>query len=197
MLGVFARPPREGRVKTRLIPDLGARLATAVYRHCLAHSLRIAAESGLAYRLFLSEAGDDPLFAELPVHLQQGTDLGARMAQALSTLCHESVAGGMIIGSDCLDLDADYLRRAATALAQHDLVLAPAEDGGYALIGCRQPLPELFTDIEWGGSQVLATTLARAAAAGRRVCRLETVRDVDRLADVEHYPELRRLLTSR
>ena len=165
MLGVFARPPREGRVKTRLIPDLGARLATAVYRHCLAHSLRIAAESGLAYRLFLSEAGDDPLFAELPVHLQQGTDLGARMAQALSTLCHESGAGGLIIGSDCLDLDADYLRRAATALAQYDLVLA--------------------------------TTLARAAAAGLRVCRLETVRDVDRLADVEHYPELRRLLTSR
>ena len=119
------------------------------------------------------------------------------MAQAMSILCHESDAGGLIIGSDCLDLDADYLRRAAAALADHDLVLAPAEDGGYALIGCRQTLPELVTDIEWGGNQVLATTLARAASLRRRVCRLETVRDVDRLADVEHYPELRRLLTSR
>ncbi len=149
------------------------------------------------YRLFLSEAGEDPLFAGLPVNLQRGSDLGARMAQAMSILCRESDTGGMIIGSDCLDLDADYLRRAADALADHDLVVAPAEDGGYALIGCRQSLPELFTDIEWGGREVLATTLARAATLGLRACRLETVRDVDRLADVEHYPELRRLLTSR
>ena len=197
-LGVFARPPREGRVKTRLIPDIGAEAATEVYRHCLAHALCIAADSGLDYRLFLSEAGDDPLFAKLPVSLQQGDDLGARMATALATLCYETGVGGLVIGSDCLDLDADYLRRAALALAEHDLVLAPAQDGGYALIGCRQPpVPALFEDIEWGGDQVLATTLARARTLDQSVCLLESVRDVDRLADVEHYPELRRLLTSR
>ncbi len=196
-LGIFARPPREGRVKTRLIPDLGAALATEIYRHCLAHTLRVALDSGLACHLFLSESGDDPSFADFPVSLQQGGDLGERMASALSQLCRESDAGGIIIGSDCLYLDADYLRRAAAALASHDLVLAPAEDGGYALIGCRQPPAVLFEDIEWGGNRVLATTLARAEALKLRVCQLERVRDVDRLADVEHYPELRRLLTSR
>ncbi len=196
-LGVFARPPRPGRVKTRLIPDLGAATATEIYRFCLSHTLQIAADSGLEFSLFLSEAGEHPLFEGLPTRLQQGADLGARMAQALSILCRESNAGGLIIGSDCLDLDAAYLRRAAAALAEHDLVLAPAVDGGYALIGCRQPAPALFTDIEWGSDRVLATTLARAEALDLRVCQLASVRDVDRLADVEHYPELRRLLTPR
>ena len=196
-LGVFARPPRVGRVKTRLIPDLGAQMATEVYRFCLAHTLRIADDSGLSFLLFLSEAGDDPLFAGLPIRLQQGDDLGARMAQALSVLCLESKAGGLVIGSDCLDLDVAYLQRAAAALDDHDLVLAPALDGGYALIGCRHPAPALFDDIEWGSNRVLAETLARAEELDLKVCLLDRVRDVDRLADVEHYPELRRLLTSR
>ena len=196
-LGVFARPPHPGRVKTRLIPDIGAAAATEVYRHCLEYTLKIATESKLEFSLFLSEAGEDALFAGLPTRVQRGDDLGDRMQRALAELLAEGADGAMLIGSDCLDLRADSLQRAADLLRDNDLVLAPAHDGGYALIGCRQAHPDLFENIAWGSAAVLATTLERAARLGYRVGRLETVRDVDRLRDLEHYPELRRLLPSR
>ena len=118
------------------------------------------------------------------------------MFNAFKSLLRESDQGAIIIGSDCLDLTPGHLREAARALGNHDLVLAPALDGGYALIGCNRVDPELFRNIHWSTDRVLQQTLGRAESIGYRVCLLETLRDIDTLPDVENYPELLALVKS-
>ncbi len=195
-LGIFARPPHPGRVKTRLIPDLGADKAAVVYRHCLEHTLAVAHRAGLEYQLFLSEDSDDDLFSDEPVARQQGADLGDRMHHALRALLAGGASGALITGSDCLDLRPAHLRRAAQALATSDVVVIPALDGGYALIGCREADPALFARVDWSTGRVLRQTLANAERLGLRLAQLDAVRDIDTLADLEHYPQLLRLVAS-
>ena len=195
-LGIFAKPPRPGLVKTRLGAEIGADKAARIYRYCLEHTLAVAQDSNLDYRVFLSEPGDDDCFQDEVYTLQRGADLGARMYNALQSLLRDSEHGAILTGSDCIDLTRRHLHEAARALSSHELVLMPAIDGGYALIGCSQPRPELFSGIDWSTEQVLRQTLDRARALDFRVCLLETVRDIDTLADVENYPELLALVRS-
>jgi rSAM/selenodomain-associated transferase 1 len=195
-VGIFARPPRPGRVKTRLIPDVGADKAARIYRYCLEYSLAVARQSGLEYRLYLSEASDDELFQDEEHRMQKGDDLGARMFNALKEMLTSSTDGAIIIGSDCLDMSPRHLHLAAQALADHELVLVPAVDGGYALIGCSSINPELFRNVDWSTGDVLQQTIDNAERLGQRVSLLETVRDIDTLQDLEHYPELLALITS-
>ncbi len=195
-LGIFAKPPYPGLVKTRLIADIGAEKAASIYRYCLEHTLALARDSGFDYRIFLSEACDDDCFQDDVYTLQRGADLGERMFYALKSLLQESDGGAMLIGSDCIDLTRGHLREAARALRSHELVLAPAIDGGYALIGCSQVHPDLFRGVAWSTERVLEQTLERARELGYRVCLLETLRDIDTLRDIENYPELLALVKS-
>jgi len=195
-VGVFARPPVPGLVKTRLLADIGAARATRVYRYCLDHALDVARHSGLDYMVYLSEESAEAPFNDERYRLQRGKDLGARMFNALQDMLDEGSPAAMIMGSDCLDLEADRLQQAAQALASHELVLVPAADGGFALIGCREANPNLFTAVQWGSSGVLEQTLANARQLRYRVSLLETVRDIDTLQDLELYPELLALIAS-
>ena len=195
-LGIFAKPPYPGLVKTRLIPEIGADSAALVYRYCLQHALNIANDSEIAHTVFLSEACDDALFRTVSCRMQQGVDLGARMLHAFEAMLSDDVEAAIIIGSDCLDLDSSHLTQAAEALIEHEIVLQPAVDGGYTLIGCRRAEPELFVQVEWSSERVLQQTLVNADRLNYRVCLLETVRDIDRLQDLDHYPELLSLITS-
>ena len=193
-LAVFAKPPRAGLVKTRLIPDLGAENAARVYRHCLQHVLDVARKSGLDYRVYLSEPDDNPVFETHPVQYQSGNDLGERMYNALCEMLRSNSAGAIIVGSDCLDIEVGHLEAAAQALIDHELVLMPAFDGGYALIGCRVVDTALFEQVDWSTAEVLRQTTANANALGYRTRLLETVRDIDTLQDMEPYPELLSLI---
>jgi len=195
-VGIFAKPPQPGLVKTRLIPEIGPAKAASVYRFCLEYALELARHSGLDYQLYLSQDSDDELFQEEQYSMQKGRDLGARMLHAFTDLLAANSDGAIIIGSDCLDLTIGHLQAAAQALADHELVLLPAIDGGYALIGCTRVNPELFKDVAWSTEQVLAQTLANAERLNYRVSLLETVRDIDTLQDLEQYPELLALITS-
>ncbi len=195
-VGIFAKPPLPGRVKTRLIPDIGANKAADVYRYCLEYSLAVAEQSGLDYRLFVSENCDESLIQEHDYALQKGPDLGARMFNALSDMLLRSRDGAIIIGSDCLDINPAHIRRAAEALADHELVLQPAVDGGYVLIGCSRIDPALFSHVRWSTQEVLTQTMANAESLNYRVALLETLRDIDTLRDLEHYPELLALIAS-
>jgi rSAM/selenodomain-associated transferase 1 len=183
-------------VKTRLIPDIGADKAARVYRYCLEYTLEVARKSGLEFHLYLSEVYDDELLQDEEYSVQKGRDLGARMFNAIKDLLVTSTDGVIIIGSDCLDISPGHLLQAARELADHELVLLPALDGGYALIGCTNVDPELFQNINWGSDQVLAQTLTRAEKLDYRVSLLETVRDIDTLQDLEQYPELLALIAS-
>jgi len=194
LIQIFAKPPVNGKVKTRLIPDIGAEKATEVYRYCLSQTLDLIHATSFDYEIWLGEESNDPVFKQ-QCHLQQGEDLGARMFHALNRGLHTNPEDSVIlIGSDCLDLRQQQLSQAAEALENHDLVLLPCFDGGFAMIGCRKIDPALFDSVEWSSENVLAQTLKNAEALDYRVHLLETVRDIDTLADLNHYPALRALI---
>ncbi len=195
LIQVFARPPVAGKVKTRLIPDLGADKATDVYRYCLRQTLTLLNSSALDFEIWLSEAGVDPLFTQHSTQLQQGADLGARMYHALQhRLDSHQDDSVILIGTDCLDLNHNHFTASIDTLKTHDLVLLPCFDGGFAMIGCRRIEPLIFAGVEWGSGQVLEKTLQNAKALDYKTAILETVRDIDTLSDLNHYPALRKLV---
>jgi len=168
---VFAREARAGRVKTRLIPLLGAEGAARLYARLVRCALATARDARL---------GEVTLWS---TRRQRGADLGARMHHAF-VLGLRRADRVILIGSDCPALRAAHLRRAARWLAGGaDAVLAPAEDGGYALVALRRLSPRLFEGIDWGGPRVMAQTRARLAALGWRWRELPEVWDVDRPQD--------------
>ena len=197
LIQIFARPPIEGQVKTRLIADLGERLATDIYRYCLDYTINLARQSGIEFQIWLSEESDDPVFQGQDCRLQKGADLGSRMLQAISSQLRQQTSANakvILIGSDCLDMTKHHLQQAIEALGRNDMVLLPALDGGYALIGCRRIEAQIFANVAWGSGDVYGQTLRNAGELGYQVLSLETVRDIDTLRDVNHYAELTRIL---
>lgn len=192
---VMAKSPRPGLAKTRLVPALGADGAARLAARMLQHALAEAVASGIG-PVALSAAPDehDELLcsaaaaAGAVIAPQGDGDLGARMARAAAA-AHASGRAVLILGTDAPALDAAMLRAAAAALhAGNDVVLVPAHDGGYALIGLQRPLPQLFDGIAWSTPQVLAQTQAAAAACGAHVALLPPVYDIDEPADLVHLP---------
>jgi uncharacterized protein len=178
---VFAKAPVAGRVKTRLIPALGADGAAALARDMLERTLSEALASGLEVEL----VGDpDPAgwYRGPPVRLSaQGPgDLGARLARAAA----RTRPPMLLIGTDCPELDRARLAAAAAALARVPAVLIPALDGGYVLLGLARSHPSLFEGIAWGGPEVAAATLARLRALGWPVEVGAPLRDIDSPADL-------------
>ncbi len=120
----------------------------------------------------------------LTVHRQAEGDLGQRMHLALLHAC--STGFGILVGTDCPGVDASYLRQAMQALADGaDVVLGPVEDGGYVLIGLRQPCAPLFADMVWSTDSVFQTTCARAQQMQLQTVVLKPLWDVDRPEDVD------------
>ena len=197
LIQLFAKPPVEGKVKTRLIPDLGIAKATQVYRYCLQYTLDLVRKSGYRYQIWLTDKTRDSIFNAEPYHLQQGTNLGSRMWQAIDSQLRESKhtqSEILLIGSDCLDLNYFHFQQAISALSTHDIVLTPAHDGGFALIGCRVIDAQLFNRVKWGSNEVFIQTVNNAQSLGYQISILESVRDIDTLEDLSHYPELLSLI---
>lgn len=192
---VFAKAPVSGRVKTRLIPALGAVGAARLARYLLDHTLEQArlAELGTVElcaspALATPDWADYSLSPEVECSAQGDGDLGARLARAAQRHLVQAVRV-LLIGADCPALSARRLRAAAAALNAHDAVLYPALDGGYVLLGLRADHPSLFTAIPWSTAQVAALTLARMQTLGLHVWVGETLPDIDAPADLIHLPE--------
>jgi len=187
-VAVFARAPVPGEVKTRLIPALGAAGAAALQRQLTARALATACALPNA-RVTLWVAGDTehPFIVDVAarhdvtIAAQIGDDLGARMHHAFATAARPL----LLIGTDCPQMRIDDLAEAAAALATHDVVLQPASDGGYVLIGLTRPQPTLFDSISWGEASVFALTQERIAAAGLRCALRPTLDDLDTAADLQ------------
>lgn len=188
ILQIFAKAPIPGQVKTRLIPKLGPKGATNLHKQLVKHCLQKF--NGLfSIQLWCAPDEYHPFFQacqsefSISLHRQQGADLGERMAYALA-----SAAPAVLIGSDCPSLNAQNIHDAFSALQQgNPVVLAPAEDGGYVLIGMQQLVPEILIDMPWGESQVLTETRARLLKLGQHWQELPTQWDVDRAEDVERW----------
>jgi hypothetical protein len=183
---VFARAPLAGRVKTRLAPRLGAAGAARLHARLIRGVVHTALEARCG-PVELHVTRCHRFFGSLntKVRLQRGRDLGERMHHALRSALRRH-RSAILIGADCPSLTAADLRRAARWLkGGADLVLAPAEDGGYALIGARRISPAVFANVEWGSAQVLATTVKNLVRARLSHRLLRTVWDVDRPEDLE------------
>lgn len=185
-IAVFAKVPEAGAVKTRLIPALGAVGAAALHEHLIAATLAKANSLGDA-AVCLWLAGDAARYAAprgTALAQQQGADLGAKMAHAFAATLARSRACALI-GSDCPALQPRHLRQAFDLLAGHDVVINPADDGGYVLIALKVPQPRLFEGIPWGGPKVLELTRARIAGLGLHAAFLPSLPDLDTPEDLE------------
>ena len=184
-LSIFARLPVPGKVKTRLIPAVGEEGAARIYARLLAHTVEVARASGLDFELRVTggevAAFHDLFGAETQVVDQGGGDLGEKMARV--------DAPALLIGSDCPGLSVPLLQAAAGALADRRVVLGPANDGGYYLIGFTEPVPFLFEDMEWSTPRVLPETLTRLAARGHGPAILPELADIDTPEDLAQWPE--------
>ena len=196
VLVIFARDPVPGRVKTRLIPALGEEGACVLHLKLLQRTLQAATRCpDVTVELWTDTKKPSTtlssILARYPVkqRYQQPGDLGQRMQHAISDVLDRSTAV-VLIGSDCPDWCSQDLIQAFGHLRQHDVVLAPAMDGGYVLIGCRRKAPELFSGISWGTDQVCEQTISRLRLLGMDWRELPAHPDIDTEADLKLVPEL-------
>ncbi len=186
----FAKAPRPGCVKTRMQPTLDAEACAALHRRLVTYTFDTLSQMQLcAFELWADEPRYDGFFAGLrprrPVRRQHGTNLGARMYHALATALADH-ARVVLVGSDCPFLNATHIEEALARLrAGDDVVLGPAVDGGYVLIGARRVDRVLFSDIPWGTAGVLAATRGQLQALGWRWSELAPLADIDTAADLE------------
>jgi hypothetical protein len=178
-------------VKTRLGREIGFSEATVVYRELAEQQLRrvpgdCRTEVHYAPRGAAGEVRQW-LGSGFTYRVQRGGDLGERLDRAFDQGFRRGYGPVIAIGSDCPELDEDCLRRAIKWLADTDVVLGPASDGGYYLIGLRRPAPRVFEDIAWGTSTVLVSTRARIKECGLSSRLLEEKDDIDDLAGLQRH----------
>ncbi|MGI4743917.1 MAG: TIGR04282 family arsenosugar biosynthesis glycosyltransferase [Janthinobacterium lividum] len=190
---IFAREPVLGRVKTRLAAAIGPEAALAAYRELLALTAAAVTAARVPATVWLAEAPTPaadpaqprPEWPGLPWRPQPAAAaLGARMAHAFAEALGAGAGRVVVVGTDCPGLTAELLRQAFDQLATHDLVVGPAVDGGYYLLGMKELHASLFADKQWSTATVLPDTLADAARLGLRVAQLPTLADVDSAPDL-------------
>jgi hypothetical protein len=188
-LGIFAKEPLPGKVKTRLTPPLSAAQAANLYQVSLEETVATMVEG--AFKPVIFYAGNRDYFRNafpgVPLVPQGEGDLGVRMSRALGALLVEG-DGAALIGSDSPDLPLILVEDALSALSRVEVVTIPARDGGYVLIGERRHHPELFRQIPWSTAAVLSETRARAQACGL------VYREVGEWEDIDDRSSLERLL---
>lgn len=187
LLILFVKHPRPGAVKTRLAADIGTEQALAVYQDLLAHLKAVATPVQADKVVFYGdEIPADDLWAATgwPRQAQEGPDLGARMAQAFAWGHAQGYRRMVLVGSDLPQLSTGILETALHWLQVTESALGRARDGGYYLIGLRQPLPAAFAGITWSTPTVAQQTLDRLLGAGLRCALLPLLSDVDTAADL-------------
>lgn len=194
VLMIFCKAPIPGQVKTRLIPKLSAEQAAELHIKLSTKTLQRASLSNLCpVELWCAPTTDHLFFAEsaatypLVLKQQQGACLGERMHHAFRTAL-SVYSHALLMGCDCPSLTEHDLEEALIALNQEsEVVLAPAEDGGYVLIGLNRPAPELFDDMPWGTKLVLVQTRNRIKQCKLRPHELSEQWDLDTPEDLERY----------
>ena len=205
---VFTRFPEPGKTKTRLIPALGAEGAARLQRQMTEHILTIATKvsdrPGLTIEV-RHEGGNTGLMQEwlgpqFSYRPQGSGNLGRRMARAFEAAFQKSKGATVIVGSDIPGISTNIIQQAFEALQKNDLVLGPAHDGGYYLIGMKKNLPaatyaRLFEGIDWGTGEVLSQTLQAARESGLCFILLESLGDLDRPVDLHNWQEVKKAAT--
>ncbi|PSF32110.1 hypothetical protein C7H19_21950 [Aphanothece hegewaldii CCALA 016] len=190
---IFTRYPEPGKTKTRLIPYLGEKGASNLQRRMTQATLQMIEplmNSGfLSLKIHFTGGSidlmNDWLGTNLSYQNQYGEGLGDRLKFAFLLAFRDGMTQVVIIGTDCPELNESLIRQAFESLLEYDLVLGPAQDGGYYLIGLKQIYPELLREIAWGTDTVLAKTLLIAQNLQLKTFLLPSLQDIDRLEDLQ------------
>jgi rSAM/selenodomain-associated transferase 1 len=189
-VAILAKAPVPGFAKTRLIPVLGAEGAARLQERLISHALVTALDAGVGHvTLWCAPDAKNPFFREMArlggvaLAAQPADDLGTRMLAAFQAASPGRAL--VLTGTDCPVLTPTDIGDAIALLSDADVVMAPAEDGGYGLIAARRPIPELFERMPWGTDRVAALTRQRAGESGLRLAELRTIWDVDTASDFE------------
>jgi len=196
---VFTRYPEPGKTKTRLIPTLGAKGAAMLQQQMTEHTLSKVRElqksSSLSVEIRFTGGNltlmQDWLGSDIIYQPQGEGDLGSRMARSLSAAFRDGIERVVIIGTDCPSLSTDLMAKAFHHLHSHDLVVGPAIDGGYYLIGLRYFVSGLFIGINWGTAEVLQQTVDIVKELDISVAYLPHLADVDRPEDLLVWEQIR------
>ncbi|NEQ72846.1 MAG: glycosyltransferase [Okeania sp. SIO2C9] len=191
---IFTRYPEPGKTKTRLIPALGAEGAANLQRQMTETTVKKANKlfDFISLSIEVRFVGGDLklmknwLGSDLKYQEQGIGDLGERMAIAFQSAFNRGMKYVIIIGIDCPSLTPEIILQAFTKLTQSDVIIGPATDGGYYLIGLRKITPELFQGINWGTSEVLSKTVVIAQSMKLVIDYLPKLSDVDRPEDLEN-----------
>lgn len=184
---VFIKNPELGKVKTRLAKTVGEDNALYIYKLLIEHtyqiSLPVNAEKHVYYSSFIenSDQFNDIIFRK---NIQKGKDLGERMSNAIKDSLGNWASKVVLIGSDCYELNSGIIEEAFLMLDKHDVVIGPAEDGGYYLIGMKNLHDKLFKNKEWSGPDVMLDTILDCNDLGLSHYLLPTLNDVDEEEDL-------------
>lgn len=194
---IFTRNPELGKCKTRLAKDIGDEAALNIYKHLLKHTAEVSKKVSADRFVFYSEhinnsdIWDEAFFRK---KLQEGNNLGEKMHNAFSLLFASGYEKVCIIGSDLLDLDAEIIDEALETLNHHDVVIGPAEDGGYYLLAMNEMQRPVFENKDWGTETVRNATLENLA--DKKVHLLKALNDIDTFDDLKPYDELKKFYTN-
>ena len=192
--GMFAKHWTPGRVKTRLAASIGEELATEFHRVCVATIVGRFASFGDRQVVGFAPPDQEEAFQSVAgdgwtLKAQVAGDLGNRMAAYFEEAFASGATRVVLIGSDSPNMPDEFVRSAVEALANHDVVLGPSDDGGYYLIGLSKMVAELFEDVDWGSENVWQQSMDRLNRAGASFHKLEEWYDVDELPDLQRLNE--------
>lgn len=188
---IFAKEPKKGKVKTRLAGHLSETECLRLYKRFLRNTVFLARNIKCCRRIIAYDADNqNPSFlkkiaSDFGFYRQQGKNLGERMLDAFKTFAITNTKT-VIIGSDSPGLPRSYINRAFNELNKKDLVLGPAYDGGYYLIGLKKPQRAIFKGIKWGLSSVFAKTLKNAKKLKKKIAVLDFWHDIDIPQDLKY-----------
>ncbi len=200
---VFAKAPIRGHVKTRLAKNMDESVVVCLYRNFVKDIIDKVTNAGHVLKIFYDPPGSEPLMREWlgnrhAFFLQNGSDLGQKMANAFSRVFENGIQQAVLMGTDFPDLPGKIISDAVSGLKTHDTVIGPTIDGGYYLIGfsSNSYLPLAFNDIAWGTSAVYQKTMDIFASSGTTVNQLPKWRDIDVYDDLKdliqslkHHPQ--------
>ncbi len=187
---IFTKNPEAGKVKTRLAATLGDEAALSVYKQLLLYTVSatkcLPVDKFVFYSNYIEQEDvwDGKQYYK---ELQQGNDLGKRMGNAFASIFEKGYDKAVIIGTDCPDLNAGIIINAFAYLDVHDVVIGPAEDGGYYLLGMKILHQELFQKIKWSTCTVLNDTISKCTALQLDCSMLPVLKDIDEEKDLQAF----------
>ncbi len=188
---VFLRNAVKGKVKTRLAASIGDDKTLLVYQWLVSHTINIADKTNANVHLYFDQLDENfispPTFLK---HEQNGNDLGEKLVDSFrNCLSEEEPVKSVVIGSDCPKINAPLIEEAFEKLSDYDLVIGPAIDGGFYLLGLNKLYPDLFEGIQWGSDSVYRKIVSNAAQLNLSIFVLEPKRDIDDLEDYKLFEE--------